>query len=117
MIDFDKSNSGILNIDEIIQRLLDRVGVLESRMARLEELINKPQPRLRIPRNYNDYIKVKELISRGSSINGAAKKLKLPYTTVHYYATANTETVERLKKITVMIDNDDFIGDKLEEDS
>jgi hypothetical protein len=86
------------SIQDDIHHLKDMVNGLEERVSRVEEILQKPQPKQRKPRNYEDYLKAKEVLARGVSINGAAKVLKIPYTTVHYYATAKPETVERLKK-------------------
>jgi hypothetical protein len=118
MKEVDKMESLVnITVQEVIPHLKDRVGELETRVARIEELLQQPPQRQRVPRNYQDYLKVKELIGRGSSINGAAKRLKLPYTTVHYYATATPDTVERLKNTPNMLDMDDDKLDKTDGES
>ncbi|MDR2340049.1 MAG: hypothetical protein LBF40_07955 [Deltaproteobacteria bacterium] len=91
--------SGIkkVNVEEALVDLTDRIGSLETRMAMMEELLKRPQAKLRVPRNYQDYQKVRALLDRGSSINGASKILQMPYTTCHFYAKATQETVEKLR--------------------
>jgi hypothetical protein len=95
MNDTDKKESAAA--EDTLTRLNAKVGELESRITRVEDMLRQPPVRQRVPRNYRDYLKVKETVGRGTSINSAAKILKLPYTTVHYYATASPDVVERLK--------------------
>jgi hypothetical protein len=74
-----------------------RMSAMETRLSALEEQGSQTLPRQRLPRNHQDYLKVKECLDRGFSINGTAKFLKLPYTTVHFYAKATGEMVDKLR--------------------
>ncbi|MDR2406375.1 MAG: hypothetical protein LBE27_08415 [Deltaproteobacteria bacterium] len=117
MKDSDKTES-IMNmtLTDLFLNMKKRIEDLEDRLSIVEDLLKKPPQRQRKQRNYQDYLKVKEAIKRGSSINGTAKMLKLPYTTVHYYATATAEIVEKLKSMVHEPEEENGDGEKIEEE-
>jgi transaldolase len=57
----------------------------------------KTGSRVANPKNYQDYLKVKELLDSGVSVFSMPKIVKIPYTTCYAYSKMTTEDIKKLK--------------------